>query len=137
VAVSSANLGITSYTGAGAGRFPTANSVVADICRVSSSLISSPFPRSSAIELDFDFISDFYIRISFQDSIGIIRRLGELAEKHEINISSVMQSKIHLTDCVVITEESKVDRVLAMCEDIAREDWVRCKPLCMPLLQDL
>ena len=67
VIIKSSNVGITSYTGPGAGRFPTANSVVADICRIASALSSGyvlpdPFPLNSTIELDQDFISKFFIR---------------------------------------------------------------------------
>lgn len=33
VAVTSANMGLAAYTGPGAGRYPTANSIVADVMR--------------------------------------------------------------------------------------------------------
>eukprot|EP00985_Skeletonema_marinoi_P014784 scaffold7528_cov132-Skeletonema_marinoi.AAC.1 len=82
VAVDSSNLGTASFTGPGAGRYATANSVVADTMRVvNDTCPSSPFPMlSSSIDIDNDFVSAFYIRISFQDGLGIIRSVGDLAE---------------------------------------------------------
>ena len=71
VAITSANMGTTSYTGPGAGRFPTANSIVADIVRVCDGMACpNPFPMQSSVELDYDYESAFYIRIPFMDSLG-------------------------------------------------------------------
>lgn len=140
ITVKSANMGISSYTGPGAGRFPTANSVVADICRIASkNSFKDPFPLSSNIEIDNDYTSAFYIRISFQDELGIIRRVGELAEMYGIGIESVLQNPIKdrmMADFVVTTEECKVSQVKAMCEDIGQEDFARCVPLYMPMLSE-
>jgi hypothetical protein len=77
VAITSANMGTTSYTGPGAGQFPTANSVVADIVRICNDMApSDPFPMQCEMELDYDYESAFYIRIPFMDAIGIIRKIG-------------------------------------------------------------
>jgi homoserine dehydrogenase len=138
VAVSSANMGCTSYTGPGAGRFPTANSVVSDICRVATkSVIGDPFPLQSNIPLDNNYTAAFYIRVSFQDELGIIRRVGELAELHGVSINSVLQNPIKdrlMADFVITTEECKVLQVAALCADIAKQDFAHSEPLYMPLL---
>lgn len=140
VAIKSANLGMTSYTGPGAGRFPTANSVVSDIIRVASgSACHDPFPLTSNIELDFDYASAFYIRITFQDELGIIRRVGELAEINGVSICSVLQNPIKdrmSADFVVTTEECKFSQVQQMCEDIGEEDFAHNVPLFMPMLSE-
>lgn len=140
VTVKTANMGISSYTGPGAGRFPTANSVVADICRtVAKNAFKDPFPLKSNIEVDNDYTSAFYIRISFQDELGIIRRVGELAESYGIGIESILQNPIKdrmMADFVVTTEACKVSQVRAMCEDIGQEDFARCIPLYMPMLSE-
>jgi homoserine dehydrogenase len=145
IVVNSANLGTASYTGPGAGRFPTANSVVADICRVAathgaSSIVSDPFPLSSNIALDNDYSSAFFLRISFQDGLGIIRTIGELAERHGVSINSILQNPIkdHLAaDFVVTTEECKLSQIKAMCDDIELEEFATGVPLCMPLMLNL
>lgn len=141
VAIKSANLGITSYTGPGAGRFPTANSVVADICRVASgNAFSHAFPLSSEIEIDSDYSAPFYIRVSFQDELGIIRRVGEIAEKHGVSISSVLQNPIKdrmMADFVITTEGCKESQVRNMCADIGYEDFAHCTPIYMPMLEHI
>jgi len=139
VAIDSANLGTTTYTGPGAGRFPTANSVVADVCRVANGTVGcDPFPLESAsIVLDHDYSSCFYVRVSFQDELGIIRRIGELAEGCGVSINSVLQNPMKdrmFADCVVTTEECKLSQVTALCKEIGQEGFSRCDPLFMPLL---
>jgi len=138
VAVKSSNMGVATYAGPGAGRFPTANSIVADIYRIAKNVNpSNPFPLSTVdLEIDNDYFSAFYIRISFQDALGIIRRVGELSEKHHVSIHSVLQNPIvdrMAADFVVTTEKCKYSQVVALCLDIEKEDFARCKPLFMPL----
>jgi len=145
VAVTSANLGTNSYTGPGAGRFPTANSVVSDICRINANTCtSSPFSSqisgsSSSIDIDNDYTSRFYVRISFRDSIGIIRIIGELCEKNGISIHSVLQNPIvdrMAADFVVTTESCKFSQVRSLTSDIELQEFSRGKPLCMPILME-
>lgn len=140
VAIDSANLGIASYTGPGAGRYATANSIVADILRVANNTsTASPFPLSSNIEIDNDYVSAFYIRISFQDGLGIIRRIGELSESQEVSIHSILQQPITdrmAADTVVTTEACKYSQVKALCELIEKEDFALCAPVFMPMFTD-
>lgn len=146
VAVNSSNLGTASYTGPGAGRYPTASSVVADICRVAAGGCSAPFPSvgsssasTSSLEIDNDYTSAFYIRISFQDGLGIIRSVGELAEVHGVSINSVLQNPIRNrmeADFVVTTESCKLSQVASLCADIGKQDYCRKPPLSMPILLD-
>jgi hypothetical protein len=142
VAISSANLGTASYTGPGAGRFPTANSVVSDILRMASGLSEpDPFPLSAEkFDLDHDYTSPFYIRIPFQDGLGIIRKIGELSETHGVSIHSVLQNPIldrMAADFVITTEECRLSQVVDLCNDIDKQDFVRSYPLYMPLLMKI
>ena len=136
----SANLGVTSFAGPGSGKYPTANSIVADICRIlSGNAFKEPFPLTSNIDLDCNYASAFYIRITFHDELGIIRRVGELAEKHGVSICSVLQNPIKdrmSADFVVTTEETKYFQVKAMCADIGREQFAHTTPIFMPMLSD-
>jgi homoserine dehydrogenase len=146
VAVTSANMGTCSYLGPGAGRFPTANSVVADICRLAELSSSQPpplpFPTSSnnALALDHDYTSVFYIRIPFQDGLGIIKRVGELAELAGVSIHSILQTPIRdrmAADFCVTTEDCKLSQVTALIDSINQQpDFCRSPPGCvfMPLL---
>lgn len=139
IAIKSANLGMTSYSGAGGGRFPTAHSIVADICRVASntaSLDPFPVPLTRNIGIDNDYSSAFYIRITFHDELGIIRRVGELAEINGVSICSILQNPIKnrmSADFVVTTEECKFSQVEQMCQDIGRENFAHNIPIFMPM----
>lgn len=151
IAVTSANMGTCLYTGPGAGRFPTANSVVADIVRAANnsigmahvegkdvaSLADPPFSLQSTVDLDCDYTKAFYIRIPFQDTLGIIRRVGELAEQHDVSIHSILQNPILNrleADFCVTTEECKLSQVQALCDDLEKQDFVRSPPVFMPML---
>jgi homoserine dehydrogenase len=76
VLVDSQNMGLSSYAGAGAGRYPTANSVVNDIIRIAQQKSLKPFPllvSSSSTVVNNDYSSSFYIRMIFSDGVGIIK----------------------------------------------------------------
>jgi len=138
ITVDSVNLGTSSYFGPGAGRFPTANSVVADICRVASNNCpADPFPLRSTISIDNDYTSAFYIRIPYIDGLGIVRKVGEVAERHGVSVNSILQNAISdrmMADCVVTTEECKLSQVQALCAELENEEFARAPPLCMPLV---
>ncbi|KAL7516634.1 hypothetical protein ACHAWX_001626 [Stephanocyclus meneghinianus] len=140
VAIDSANLGIASFTGPGAGRYATANSIVADVMRVANnSCISKPFPLSSNIEIDNDYVSAFYIRISFQDGLGIIRQVGELAESQGVSIHSILQQPITdrmNADTVVTTEPCRYSQVKTFCELIEEAEFALGAPVFMPMIID-
>jgi hypothetical protein len=141
VAVTSANMGTCSYTGPGAGRFPTANSIVSDVVRVAKKqAMIDPFPIQSNLDLDPNFVSAHYIRIPFQDSLGIIRTIGELAEEHGISIHAILQNPIAdkmSADFCITTEDCNVSQVDGFCAAVAKEDFCRSPPLSMPLLMEL
>jgi homoserine dehydrogenase len=141
IAVTSANMGTCSYTGPGAGRFPTANSIVADVVRVANKkAMTNPFPIKSDLDLDPNFVSAHYIRIPFQDSLGIIRTIGELAEEHGISIHAILQNPIAdkmAADFCITTEDCNVSQVDGFCAAVAKEDFCRSPPLSMPLLMEL
>lgn len=138
VTVTSSNMGTCSYLGPGAGRYPTANSIVADICRLADDHEGPPFPLQADLELDFDYVSIFYIRIPFQDGLGIIKRVGELAEMSGVSIHSILQNPIRdrmSADFCVTTEECKVSQVEELCEAINEQvDFCRAPCFFMPLM---
>eukprot|EP00622_Pseudochattonella_farcimen_P001638 FR736382.1.p1 GENE.FR736382.1~~FR736382.1.p1 ORF type:complete len:218 (+),score=11.93 FR736382.1:1-654(+) len=89
VSIESANLGVTTYVGPGAGRYPTANSVVSDILRVAQGLAPRPFPKQPTqptLAFEPDYSGNFYLRITVADQLGIIKAVGEQAEKHGVSI---------------------------------------------------
>jgi homoserine dehydrogenase len=141
VAVTSSNMGTCCYTGQGAGRFPTANSIVADLVRLADGQAgAAPFPLQAELDLDFDYDGSFYIRIPYADGLGIIKRVGELAEDAGVSIHSILQNPIRdrmSADFVVTTEEAKVSQIQSLCESInAQHDFCRAPCIYMPMLVD-
>jgi homoserine dehydrogenase len=67
VVVTSENMGSSTFAGPGAGRFPTANSVMNDLIRLSQEKTMPPFPLSSEIPLNNDYVAPFYVRIRCTD----------------------------------------------------------------------
>lgn len=137
VAVTSSNLGTASYTGPGAGRYPTANSVVADIMRIATKSQPVPFPRETSITLNHDYVSNFYVKVSVSDELGIMKTVGEMAEKNNVSINSVLQNNIvdkESVDFVVTTDHALLSEVEAMCQDLENCSFVRKKPFIMPIL---
>jgi len=98
VSLVSEQLGVASLVGAGAGRFPTARSVVADVMRVVlSGASSSPFPvvPETPLALTPDFTSAFYVRISARDQLGIIKDLGAAAERRAAVVQRAQAAERH------------------------------------------
>ncbi len=144
VAIESVNLGTTSYSGPGAGRYPTANSVVADIDRVASgNAYKSPFPLVSEIRINSDYSAPFYIRVFLRSTLSlkaVQKRVEEIAESNGLKINAMLKrndikNKKEITDFVVTTVECKESQVMGMCEDIRKEDFVQSTPFYMPLLE--
>ena len=140
-AVTSANMGQCCYTGPGTGRYPSANSIVADVVRLAEGNGHPPFPKDEDLELDFDYSGSFYIRIPYADGLGIIKRVGELAEQAEVSIHSILQNPIRdrmTADFVVTTEEAKVSQIEMFCSSINEQvDFCRAPCVFMPMLVEL
>lgn len=81
VVITSENMDISTFAGPGAGRFPTANSVMNDLIRVSQDKAVAPFPLDMPeLQLNTDYTASFYVRIKCEDSLGIIGSVGKAAE---------------------------------------------------------
>ncbi|CAM9519496.1 unnamed protein product [Chrysoparadoxa australica] len=137
VSITSANLGTSSYAGPGAGRFPTANSVVSDIVRIGRGLGVSPFPYNKPMTLEGDFEGEFYTRITCRDALGIIRNVGQLAEQNGVGIHAILQNPIvdrDNVDFVVTTEPCRLSQVQSFCRQVGQEKWAKCEPSVLSLL---
>eukprot|EP00903_Cladosiphon_okamuranus_P008721 g8353.t1 len=137
VSVDSKNMGTASFAGPGAGRYPTANSVVNDIVRLGTGKVGSPFPFDKEWELETDFTAGFYLRITCQDDLGIIKRVGELAAENGVSIHAILQNPIEdvaNVDFVVTTDPCKQSQVDLLSKCIGEEKWAKGVPLVMSLL---
>ena len=141
VSIASDSLRATSLVGQGAGRFPTANSVVADLLAIALGTQGAPFPRACAgtgtPALEADFAGRFYVRFRVRDGLGIIRRVAGLCEAHGISIHSILQTPIEDPGDVpfALTTEAgcALSAVRAMCAEAADTlEFLREPPFFMP-----
>jgi hypothetical protein len=123
---------------------------VADIYRVAakqhptvnaaaSASATDTAPNNQRI-VDLDYQSKFYIRIPYQDGLGIIRKTGALAEQHGVSIHVILQNPnkdtgagAAVTSFCVTTDVCCVSAVAAMCAEIVQQDFSRGAPVYMPL----
>jgi hypothetical protein len=135
--IQSTSLMKSSLVGPGAGRFPTANSVVQDLILLGQNLVPAAFPPNKVAKVSTDYKSSFYVRMHIKDALGIIKTVGELCEKNGIGINSVLQNEI--TDpndvkFVVTTEECRSSQVKAMCDEFAKLEYNLSTPIFLPIV---
>jgi len=138
VLVNSVNMGNSMFGGPGAGRFPTANSVVNDLIRLAQGKVIDPFPIDSQMPLNNDYVSSFYVRVKCSDGLGIIRAIGEAAEATGVSIYAILQNPITSRadlDFVVTTEDVKLSQVQAFAKRVAAMPFSKGEPLYMPILK--
>jgi homoserine dehydrogenase len=140
VSITSANMVESSLVGQGAGRFPTANSVVQDIVLLAKGISHSPFPsvpKGEEMVISKDYSAKFYVRLHITDGTGIIKSVGQICEDHEISINCILQTTIlDRTDVkfVVCTESCKESAVAAMVKDFENFPFCKSAPMYMPML---
>ena len=153
VLVDSRNLGVCQYTGPGAGRYPTANSVVADLSRVANQLqeeasgtslsssrwgdsVPPPFPRpaptSVTIETDFCPTGDWYVRMDGNGNSATTAAvtLEEAVVKNGVTI------RVNHTDSTAATNTPTSFVTLQPCPASRARAFARDiqSGLCMPLI---
>ena len=83
IEIRSTSLGVSHLLGAGAGRFPTANSVVADMMSLKLGTLPArafPMPLDRSLVFDKDYSAQFYIRLNVCDQTGIIMTSGRFVK---------------------------------------------------------
>jgi homoserine dehydrogenase len=141
IEIISKNLGASTFIGQGAGRYPTANSCVNDIVALAKgNVVASPFnPAVPATKFVNNYDSVFYIRLKYRDMIGITRQCGEICEKHNVSIHSILQNPVtKKTDAafVLVTEKVPLESVKKVAAEIEGLDWCRGPAFYMPVLRE-
>lgn len=138
VVVKGNSVGVTLYYGAGAGAEATASSVVADIIDIARSALSGngnncqPIPslgfsqmRSDLPILDISEIeTEYYLRISALDKVGVMAKISSVLQDFDINIEAVIQKEpefhgagvvpiVLLTDTVI---ENRINQAIKTIE---------------------
>jgi len=114
------NLGPTLQTGAGAGRFPTASAVVADLISLARSIESGhlePLPmgwfqkENSAMLVPIgETCARYYFRFVTKDNYGVLAKITGILGENEISIESILQKNTknrEKVDIVVTTEKAR------------------------------
>jgi len=141
VEVTSFNLQSSTYIGQGAGRYPTANSCINDIVSLAKGdktpLPFNPLAKDTQFVNNFDSV--FYLRLGYKDAVGITRQCGEVCEKHNVSIHSILQNPItSKADAafVIITEKVPLASMKAVASEMESFDWCRGPAFFMPVLRE-
>ena len=138
VRIGSKNLQDTILIGEGAGRYPTANSVVNDIMSLvlHKSYINNVTKRDLIVESNWS--STFYIRFRASDRIGLVGIIGHLCEKNNISINSLQQLPFDNPNnlvFIVLTETCKIKNIENLKVDIRKTKILLEDIFYMPLLE--
>lgn len=116
-------MGEIAFTGAGAGEFPTASSVVGDIINIVAGLKHSdyilPMMRCNHSEnaetIDIkDTYNKYYLSITAPNNIGVIGKIGNVCAQRNISLSTILQkglSEDNTADITIITEVCKEEDI--------------------------
>eukprot|EP00944_MAST-04C_sp_MAST-4C-sp1_P004641 g4641.t1 len=137
VEVRSKYLGTTYYVGAGAGRYPTATSIVSDMLEIATGKSTLPFPIKKGLTHKVDYPGKFYIRINIRDATGIIRTVGGICEENGVSIFAVLQ--IPITDkqnvpFVITTDKTLASKVQVVVDCLEKQPWCLKRPIALPFL---
>ncbi|DAB36903.1 MAG: homoserine dehydrogenase [Epsilonproteobacteria bacterium] len=133
-------VGETMYYGPGAGGSATASAVVSDLIDIARHTQNSPMLgfisslEKSGLTLmcKDDIATQYYIRVSVIDKIGVLSKISEVLGKHSISISSFIQKQdSKKSECAVLLFSTHTckekDIQKALC-DISDLEFVERKP---------
>ncbi|MCR1811198.1 homoserine dehydrogenase [Sulfurospirillum sp. hDNRA2] len=133
-------VGETMYYGPGAGGSATASAVVSDLIDIARHAQNSPMLgfisslEKSGLTLmcKDDIATQYYIRVSVIDKIGVLSKISEVLGKHSISISSFIQKQdSKKSECAVLLFSTHTckekDIQKALCE-ISDLEFVERKP---------
>jgi homoserine dehydrogenase len=140
IEVVSSNLVTSTFIGQGAGRYPTANSCISDIVALGKG-DETPQPFNPISDKTFvnNYESVFYIRLKYRDGLGITRQCGEICEKYNVSIHSILQNPVTRKEddaFVLVTEKVPLQSVKNVCADLEGLDWCKGPAFFMPVLNE-
>ncbi|MBS4750713.1 homoserine dehydrogenase [Carnobacteriaceae bacterium zg-ZUI78] len=125
-------LGETMFYGAGAGKLPTANSVVSDIMAIGVNILSgktgrpfSTYQQPTAFLSNNKVFFDYYYRIHLQQCFDDSAMIEQVFAKHGVNVSKVeiLKEENHVT-MFVMTELEKVATHKVVIDALQKEQSV-------------
>ncbi len=146
VLVKSKNLGITMYYGKGAGRYPTAVSVVSDIVEIAKNLDN---PRRANKVTHFserevkpmgDILSKYYLRFLVIDKPGVLSVISKILGDNNISIASVIQKEVmphEFVPLVMVTHHAKERDLMRAVAEINSLNVVKGSGAVIRIVDDL
>lgn len=144
-------VGSTLHYGPGAGSFPTASAVVADLIDVSRAFTADPENRVPHLAFRPAELSDlpildieqtycpFYVRLTVKDKVGVLAQITQKLAENGVSLESVIQKDGVAGESValILLTHAVVEHALkAALADIATEPFVEGNPVlirCEPL----
>jgi homoserine dehydrogenase len=127
----------TLYYGRGAGRFPTASTVIGDIAdvafnRIHGSPLKVIIPKAAApvkMKTSGEVVSRHYIRLCVKDEVGVMAKITGLLASHGVSIASVMQKDVgqRLVPIIILTHSARqkdIDGALRAIAELSIVDGV-------------
>lgn len=123
-------VGTVVLSGAGAGEFPTASSVVGDILAINSEINKNDYilpmmrcrHESNAIPVKIeDTFNKYYISITAPNAIGVIAKIGTICANKNISLSSILQKEVFenkYAEITVITEKCQEKLIREVVEEL-------------------
>lgn len=123
-------VGTVVLSGAGAGEFPTASSVVGDILAINSEINKNEYilpmmrcrHESNAIPVKIeDTFNKYYISITAPNAIGVIAKIGTICANKNISLSSILQKEVfenNNAEITVITEKCQEKLIKEVVEEL-------------------
>ena len=133
-------VGETMYYGPGAGGSATASAVVSDLIDIARHAQNSPMlgfikplEKSGLSLMHKDEIcTQYYIRVSVTDKIGVLSQISQILGKHNISISSFLQKQdIQKENCAVLlfsTHACKEKEIQNALKELGALEFVETKP---------
>lgn len=130
----------TTFSGYGAGGFPTAVAVVSDLLAIArrAGTTSAAWPATIAPASVTNLqVAPHYMRLVVRDQPGIIASLATIFSKHGINIDAVLQEPGNTKErlpFVITLEACPTASMTAALAEIATLPFHVTPPLCLPVL---